>query len=159
VSYRVRFTRTAEADLVRRYGFVLERDETDWALAGRALEAIKNAIRSLQLTPFSFRKASTNNSYLRELVIPFGASGYVALFEIDDEQTVANRRYAALSRSAQRLKGARLSAGLGVTLLPPISVIGCDMTIDRHRNRLTVVALGLLDIRAANIGGAWAKTE
>jgi plasmid stabilization system protein ParE len=88
VSYRVRFTQTAEADLVRLYGFILERDETDWALAERALEAIKNAIRSLELSPFSFRKARTSNPFLRELVIPFGASGYVALFEIDDEQTV-----------------------------------------------------------------------
>lgn len=88
MSYRVRFTQTAEADLVRLYGFILERDETGWALAERALEAIKNAIRSLELSPFSFRKASTNNPFLRELVIPFGASGYVALFEIDDEQTV-----------------------------------------------------------------------
>lgn len=89
MSYRVRFTQTAEADLVWLYGFILEREETDWALAERALEAIKNAIRSLELSPFSFRKASTNNPFLRELVIPFGASGYVALFEIDDdEQTV-----------------------------------------------------------------------
>ena len=88
MSYRVRFTQTAEADLVRLYGFILERDETDWALAERALEAIKNAIRSLELSPFSFRKASTNNPFLRKLLIPFGASGYVALFEIDDEQTV-----------------------------------------------------------------------
>jgi hypothetical protein len=28
------------------------------------------------------------NPFLRELVIPFGASGYVALFEIDNEETV-----------------------------------------------------------------------
>ena len=26
--------------------------------------------------------------FLRELIIPFGASGYVALFEIDDSHTV-----------------------------------------------------------------------
>lgn len=89
MSYRVRFTQTAEADLVRLYGFILERDETDLVLDERALEEIKNAIHSLELSPFSFRKASTNNPFLRELVIPFGASGYVALFEIDNEQTVS----------------------------------------------------------------------
>jgi plasmid stabilization system protein ParE len=89
VSYRVRFTEQAEADLVRLYEFILERDETDWALAERALEAIRNAVRSLELSPFSYRKATSSNPFLRELVIPFGASGYVALFEIDDDKTVS----------------------------------------------------------------------
>jgi len=89
VSYRVRFTEQAETDLVRLYEFILERDETDWALAERALEAIRNAVRSLELSPFSYRKATSSNPFLRELVIPFGASGYVALFEIDDDKTVS----------------------------------------------------------------------
>jgi len=39
-------------------------------------------------TPFSFRKATPNNPFLREMLVPFGASGYVALYEIDDEETV-----------------------------------------------------------------------
>ena len=88
MTYRVRFTEEAENDLVRLYEFVLDRDETDWQLAERALEAIRNAIRSLELTPFSFRKAIRSNPFLREMVIPFGASGYVALYEIDNEETV-----------------------------------------------------------------------
>ncbi len=88
MSYQVRFTEDAEADLVRLYEFILTKDQTDWPLASRALEAIKNGIRSLELSPFSYRKATADNPFLRELIIPFGASGYVALFEIDDEQTV-----------------------------------------------------------------------
>lgn len=88
MTYRVRFTEEAENDLVRLYEFVLARDNADWQLAERALEAIRNAMRSLELTPFSFRKAIPGNPFLRELVIPFGASGYVALFEIDHEETV-----------------------------------------------------------------------
>jgi plasmid stabilization system protein ParE len=88
VSYRVRFTEDAEADLVRLYEFILARDEADWALADRALEAIRNAVKSLELSPFSYRKATRGNPFLRELVIPFGATGYVALFEIDDNETV-----------------------------------------------------------------------
>jgi plasmid stabilization system protein ParE len=88
VSYRVRFTKDAEADLVRLYEFILARDETDWAVADRALEAIRNAVKSLELSPFSYRKAIRGNPFLRELVIPFGATGYVALFEIDDNETV-----------------------------------------------------------------------
>ena len=88
MSYQVRFREDAEADLVRLYEFILTKDQTDWPLASRALEAIKNGIRSLELSPFSYRKATADNPFLRELIIPFGASGYVALFEIDDEQTV-----------------------------------------------------------------------
>ncbi len=88
MSYQVRLTEEAEADLVRLYEFILTKDQTDWSLASRALEAIKNAIRSLEQSPFSYRKATPANPFMRELIIPFGASGYVALFEIDDEQTV-----------------------------------------------------------------------
>jgi plasmid stabilization system protein ParE len=88
VSFQVRFTEEAEADLVRLYEFLLAKDDADWSLAARALEAIKNALHGLALSPFSYRKASAGNPFLRELVIPFGASGYVALFEIDDEKTV-----------------------------------------------------------------------
>ena len=88
MKYRVRFTADAAADLVRLYEFILERDEGNWAIAERALDAIGNGIRSLELSPFSCRKATVRNPFLRELVIPFGASGYVALFEIDDDNTV-----------------------------------------------------------------------
>ena len=88
MSYRVRFTQDAEADLVRLYEFILRRDETDWVVADRALDAVRNAIRSLELSPFSYRKATPGNPFLRELVIPFVATGYVALFEIDDDKTV-----------------------------------------------------------------------
>jgi plasmid stabilization system protein ParE len=88
VSYRVRFTKDAEADLVRLYDVILSRDETDWAVADRALDAIKNAIKSLEISPFSCRKANPSDPFLRELVIPFGSAGYVALCEIDDDETV-----------------------------------------------------------------------
>ena len=88
-TFQVRFTEAAENDLIQLYEFILARSETDWTLAERGLEAIRNAIQSLECSPFSFRKAATGNPFLRELVIPFGASGYVALFEIDNDQTVS----------------------------------------------------------------------
>jgi plasmid stabilization system protein ParE len=88
VTFKVRFTEGAEADLVRLYEFILERDDGDWKFADAALEAIKNAVRSLELSPFSFRKAASDSPFLRELVIPFGAAGHVALFEIDNSGTV-----------------------------------------------------------------------
>lgn len=88
MSYTVRFTPQAEADIVRLFQFILQRDANDWALAERARASIRQAIRGLEHSPFSYRKATADNPLLRELIIPFGASGYVALFEIDDPQTV-----------------------------------------------------------------------
>ena len=86
MTFRVRFTREAENDLVRLYEF---RDATDWELAERALEAIRHAISGLEQSPFSYRKASGGGSpFLRELVIPFGSAGFVALFEIEGSDVV-----------------------------------------------------------------------
>jgi plasmid stabilization system protein ParE len=83
--YKVRFTPEAEDDLLRLYDFLLERDVV---AAQRALDAIKAAIELLRFSPFSCRKATRESAFLRELVIPFGAGGYVALFEIESETTV-----------------------------------------------------------------------
>jgi len=88
VNYRVRFTAEAEADLLRLYDFILDRDAADWSVADRALEAIKAGIRTLELMPFNCRKAEGGSPFLRELLIPFGAAGYVALFEIDNAETI-----------------------------------------------------------------------
>ena len=83
--YRVRFTPDAEDDLLRLYDFLLEKD---LATAERALEAIRAGIELLRLFPFSCRKAAADNPLMRELLIPFGSAGYVALFEIDGPSTV-----------------------------------------------------------------------
>ena len=88
MKFKVRFAQDAEADLVRLYDFILQRDESDWSVAERAIQAIKDAVRTLEISPFSCRKAIPGNPFLRELVIPFGGAGYVALFEIDDAETV-----------------------------------------------------------------------
>jgi plasmid stabilization system protein ParE len=88
MGYRVRFVPAAQEDLERLYAFILERDESDWALAQRALQAIQDALHVLETSPFTCRKATAADALLRELVIPFGAAGYVALFEIDGVDTV-----------------------------------------------------------------------
>ncbi len=83
--FKVRFTPEAEADLLRLYDFLLERD---LAAADRALEAINRALEILRFSPFSCRKAGAGNPFLREVIIPFGSAGYVALFEIEAKSTV-----------------------------------------------------------------------
>lgn len=42
----------------------------------------------LRLFPFSCRKIDENNPFLRELIVSFGASGYVLLFEIESVEQV-----------------------------------------------------------------------
>ncbi len=85
MSFRVRLTREAEADLERPFDFVLDRklarDGGDLDLAEQALVAIRAGFATLKTSPFTCRKAG-QSPFLRELIIPFGASGYVALFEI-----------------------------------------------------------------------------
>ena len=81
MKFTVRFTPEAKDDLVRLYAFLLE---TNIALAEKALEAIKRGISFLHHFPQSCRKATSQNSNLRELLISFGKSGYVVLFEIEE---------------------------------------------------------------------------
>lgn len=85
MSYRVRYTKTAREDLRRWYGLLLERD---LPAARRAREVIGKSVELLREFPFTCRKALSDNPFLREMVIPFGAAGYVALFEIEDNATV-----------------------------------------------------------------------
>lgn len=85
MSFRVRFTLEAKADLESLYAFLVEQD---FEAAERALNVIDRAWTLLEEFPFSCRKAEDSNPFLREIVIPFGSAGYVALFEIEDRQTV-----------------------------------------------------------------------
>jgi len=85
VTFRVRLTRAAEADLERLFDFVLERemarDGGDLGLAEQAIAAIRAGFATLKSSPFTCRKVGAS-PFLRELIIPFGHSGYVALFEV-----------------------------------------------------------------------------
>ncbi|SAL67646.1 type II toxin-antitoxin system RelE/ParE family toxin [Caballeronia humi] len=85
MSYRIRYTADARADLLRLYAFLLERDAP---AARRALETLRKAAEMLESFPYTCRKVEPDNAYLRELVVSFGEAGYVALFEIEDERTV-----------------------------------------------------------------------
>lgn len=90
MSFDVRFSPAASDDLERLFDFLLERAETveDLDLALLAVEAVREAaLRQLASTPFSFRKAG-KSATRRELIIPFGATGYVVLYEIADASTV-----------------------------------------------------------------------
>lgn len=81
--YTLRYTLRASEDLIRLYGFLLSWENADLTLAEKALEAIESGVDQLAQFPYNCRKVLPNNPYLRELIIPFGGTGYIAMFEID----------------------------------------------------------------------------
>ena len=89
MSFVVRYSASARDDLKRLYEYLLDRATTveDLELAERALGVIVGSMDSLSRSPFIYRKAGSS-AFLRELLIPFGNSGYVALFEVEDASTV-----------------------------------------------------------------------
>ena len=92
MTFKVRLTREAEADLDRLFDFLLEREQSrdggDLSLPTQAIAALQSGIATLKTSPFTCRKAG-QSPFLRELVIPFGRSGYLALFEVEDSSRVA----------------------------------------------------------------------
>jgi plasmid stabilization system protein ParE len=84
-SFNVRYTKGAKEDIKQLYQFLLNQDIN---AAKHALSAIGKITEFLQDFPFSCRKADEQNPFLREVLIPFGSSGYVALFEIKNNNTV-----------------------------------------------------------------------
>lgn len=66
----------------RVYAFLLEKDV---AAARKSIVVIRQAFDALKLFPYSCRKVMQNDPSLRELIIPFGGAGYVAMFRIRGE--------------------------------------------------------------------------
>jgi plasmid stabilization system protein ParE len=84
MSFVVELSPAAEADLERLFDYLLDQANTTEGLdhAQAAIDAIRAAVQHrLAITPFSFRKADRNPAQ-RELIVPFGNTGYVALYEI-----------------------------------------------------------------------------
>ena len=89
MSFTVRYSAAARDDLKRLYKYLLDGATSveDLAQAERALETIAGSVDTLARSPFIYRKAGAN-PFLRELLVPFGNSGYVILFEIENASTV-----------------------------------------------------------------------
>lgn len=85
MSHQLRFAEAALRDIERLYRFLADQDIP---AAEAALDALDKGWDLLSRFPFSARKADPANPFLRELLIPFGGAGYVALFEITDSATL-----------------------------------------------------------------------
>jgi plasmid stabilization system protein ParE len=84
-AYELILAESAKDDLERLHAFA---SDIDPDMAERALKTIKSALQVLTRHPHTCRKihnSDLSNTVLRELVIKFGNTGYLALFEIVDE--------------------------------------------------------------------------
>jgi plasmid stabilization system protein ParE len=88
-SYRITLHPHARTDLLRLHEFLADYDVE---IADKALEAIDASFSAMSRHPYICRKVQREEFPVdwRELVISFGSSGYLALFEItsDEEVTV-----------------------------------------------------------------------
>ena len=73
---QVRLSARAQADISRLHQFLVAKDTS---AAKRAVVAIRDAFKPLQNMPLIGRPVREHD-FPRELVIDFGASGYVALY-------------------------------------------------------------------------------
>jgi plasmid stabilization system protein ParE len=92
----LRFTPEARDDLDRLFDFVIERElkssTPNWDLPEQALQAIRSALQLLPANPFMGRKVGS--PFERELLISFGKTGYVALYEVEEDAiTIAAIRH------------------------------------------------------------------
>jgi plasmid stabilization system protein ParE len=84
--YTVTLLQEAVDDLQRLEAFAIEREVAsefpDWSSSQRALDAIREGFRLLSWSPFTCRKAELGNGRSRELIVPFGGTGCISLFEV-----------------------------------------------------------------------------
>lgn len=86
-AYDLIFADSAKQDLDRLHEFA---SDIDAEMAERMLQKIASALQVLNHHPYTCRKVQNAEfgSSLRELIIDFRSSGYLALFEILDGKTV-----------------------------------------------------------------------
>ena len=85
---KVALTERAYTDLIRLTDFLLEFDKS---AASKAIDLIEDGLRILKQHPFIGRPVQGDQAIegdLRELVISYGKTGYVALYSIEDEAQV-----------------------------------------------------------------------
>ena len=84
MTYRVVLIPGARQDLLRLYQCL---DDNDPVAGAKARKASRRSFEYLANFSFNSRKATDNDPTLRKIIVPFGKAGYVALFEIHNEET------------------------------------------------------------------------
>ncbi len=90
MTFKVEFAPEADEDLGGLFDSLLERAQTveDAMRAFDAIEVLRAfATSHLSTTPYSYRKVGQRPT-LRELIVPFGSTGYVLRFDIRTPELV-----------------------------------------------------------------------
>jgi plasmid stabilization system protein ParE len=82
VSYSVKITPGARNDIKRLYAFLAQKHKPS---AERSLLVLAKAFDGLGLFPHSYRRVNSEDPTLREIAIPFGGSGYLAMLRVRDD--------------------------------------------------------------------------
>lgn len=85
MKYRIAVAPDAKADLLRLNAFLASQSAD---AARRAMDAIDSGLRSLSEMP---DRGPERPHGVRELMIPFGASGYVVQFRVDHDTVIIAR--------------------------------------------------------------------
>lgn len=85
MSYKIQFTERALDDLKRLFLFLEARDQS---AVVRARKVVARAMDLLEGFPWSCRPVYARDERFRELVIPFGRSGYLCRFRIVGEDEI-----------------------------------------------------------------------
>lgn len=92
LKYTVTLLQEAVDDLRRLEDVSIEREvasETpDWTTPQKTLDALREGMRLLSWSPYTCRRAELGNGRSRESIVPFGGTGYIALFEIVGDNVV-----------------------------------------------------------------------
>jgi hypothetical protein len=82
----------AVAELRLLENFAIEREAAsatpDWATPQRALDGIREGMRLLSWSACTCRGAELGNGRSRELIVPFGGTGCIVVFEIIDARVL-----------------------------------------------------------------------
>jgi plasmid stabilization system protein ParE len=85
---KVALTERVYTDLIRLTDFLLEFDKST---VSKAIDLIEDGLQTLKQHPFIGRLVQGDQAIegdLRELVISYGKTGYVALYSIEEEERV-----------------------------------------------------------------------
>ncbi len=82
---RLIWTRRALGDVQRCYRFLAAKNP---AVAHRAVRSIREGMRTVEAHPAAGRPVETLKPGYREWLIPFGSSGYVALYRPETDRIV-----------------------------------------------------------------------
>jgi plasmid stabilization system protein ParE len=75
---QIKYSNRSQIDLRRLFTFLAEKDQ---GVANHAIKEIHESLSTLSLMPEIGRPIQDE---LRELIIDFGSSGYIALYEFDE---------------------------------------------------------------------------